>query len=88
MSLFHSMEMKYATLKTIYELVKDEINPLTYACFPHQVIIRQAQPWDKTLVQLEELQLEGLVTIQQPGTTICITAKGMSQVIMTDNMTV
>lgn len=80
--------MKYTTLKTIYELVKDEINPLTYACFPHQVIIRQAQPWDKTLLQLEDLQLEGLVTIQQPGTTICITAKGISKVIMSSQVTI
>lgn len=73
------MEPKYATLKTVYEIVMNEANPLTYACFPNQIIIHQTQPWDIIIKQLDELAGEELITIQQPGTTICITAKGMEK---------
>jgi predicted transcriptional regulator len=73
------MELKYTTLKTIYEIVMNEASPLTYACFPNQIIIRQTQPWDIIIKQLDELAAEGLITIQQPGTTICITPKGMEK---------
>lgn len=74
------MEPKYATLKTVYEIVKSETNPLTYACFPNQIIIRQTQPWDIIIKQLDELAGEGLISIQQPGTTICITENGIEKV--------
>jgi hypothetical protein len=73
------MELRYSTLATIYEIVKNESNPVSYACFPNQIIIRQSQPWDTILQQLYTLADEGLITIQQPGTTICITAIGMKK---------
>ena len=73
------MKPQYTTLKTIYEIVMKEANPLTYACFPNQIIIHQTQPWDIIIKQLDELAAEELITIQQPGTTICITAKGMEK---------
>jgi hypothetical protein len=75
------MEPRYSTLKTIYEIVKNETNPVSYACFPNQIIIRQSQAWDNILQQLYTLAEEGLITIQQPGTTICITAKGIEKVL-------
>jgi hypothetical protein len=78
------MEPKYSTLKTIYEIVKNESNPVSYACFPNQIIIHQSQPWDSILQQLYTLAEEGLITIQQPGTTICITASGIEMAISTD----
>ena len=73
------MELQYSTLKTIYEIVKHESNPTSYACFPNQIIIRQSQGWDNILQQLYTLAEEGLITIQQPGTTICITPEGMEK---------
>jgi hypothetical protein len=73
------MELQYSTLKTIYEIVKNESNPISYACFPNQIIIRQSQAWDNILQQLYALADEGLITIQQPGTTICITANGIKK---------
>ena len=73
------MEPKYATLKTIYEIVMNEANPITYACFPNQIIIHQTQPWDIIIKQLDELAAEEFITVQQPGTTICITTKGMEK---------
>jgi hypothetical protein len=75
------MEPRYSTLKTIYEIVKNETNPVSYACFPNQIIIRQSQAWDNILQQLYTLAEEGFITIQQPGTTICITAKGIEKVL-------
>ena len=73
------MEPRYSTLKTIYEIVKNESNPVSYACFPNQIIIHESQPWDNILKQLYVLAEEELITIQQPGTTICITAKGIDK---------
>jgi hypothetical protein len=78
------MELRYSTLKTIYEIVKNESNPVSYACFPNQIIIRQSQAWDNILQQLYILAEEGLITIQQPGTTICITLKGIEIAISVD----
>ena len=75
------MEPRYSTLKTIYEIVKNESNPVSYACFPNQIIIHESQPWDNILKQLYVLAEEELITIQQPGTTICITAKGIDKVL-------
>jgi predicted transcriptional regulator len=74
------MEPKYATLKTIYEIVKNESNPITYHCTPTQVILRQTQPWDSIMEQLYELEAEELITIQKPGKAICITTKGMDKI--------
>mgnify|MGYP003406670080 FL=1 len=78
------MENKYLTLRTIYEIVKNESNPASYACFPNQIIIHQSQPWDSILQQLYVLAEEQLITIQQPGSTICITHKGIEKVISSD----
>ena len=75
------MEIRYTTLKTVYEIVKNEANPALYACFPNQIIIRQSQPWDNIMEQLYILADEGFITIQQPGTTVCITQKGMEKVL-------
>lgn len=74
------MDPKYSTLKTIYEIVMNETNPLTYACLPGQIIIRQNQPWDLIVRQLKELAVEKLITIQQPGTTIFVTDTGIEKV--------
>jgi len=73
------MEPRYSTLKTIYDIVKNESHPVSYACFPNQIIIRQSQPWDIILQQLFTLAEEQFITIQQPGTTICITSLGMEK---------
>lgn len=78
------MEFRYATLKTVYKIVKNEANPTLYACFPNQIIIYQSQPWDSIMQQLYTLADEGFITIQQPGTTICITQKGMEKAVSTD----
>jgi hypothetical protein len=78
------MEPKYATLKTIYEIVKNEANPITYNCTPAQVILRQSQPWDNIMRQLDDLATEALITIQKPRNSICITAKGMEKSQMLD----
>ncbi len=73
------MEPKYTTLKAIYDIVKEETNPLIYACFPNQVILHQSQPWDTVMEQLQQLATDGLSTIHQPGTTICLTELGMQK---------
>jgi hypothetical protein len=74
------MEAKYTTLKTIFEIVKNEANPTTYNCTPAQVILRQSQPWDRIMLQLDELEAEELITINRPNKAICITAKGVDKI--------
>jgi len=73
------MEPKYATLKTIYEIVKNESNPATYNCSLRQIILRQMQPWDNIMQHLEDLATEGFITIQKPAAVVCITPKGIEQ---------
>ncbi|HYM93856.1 MAG TPA: hypothetical protein VET23_06940 [Chitinophagaceae bacterium] len=78
------MEPRYATLKTIYEIVKHESKPATYNCTPRQIILRQMHPWENIMQHLEHLAAEELIIIQKPGTTIRITEKGMELAKSTD----
>ncbi len=78
------MEQRYATLKTIYEIVKNESKPTTYNITTRQIILRQMRPWDNIMQHLEELASEELIILQQPGMTICITEKGIEKAKSTD----
>lgn len=73
------MEPKYTTLRTIYEIVKNETNPATYNCSLRQIILRQMQPWDNIMQHLEDLAEEGFISIQKPAAIVCITEKGIEQ---------
>ena len=73
------MEPKYATLKTIYEIVKDKPSPKTYHCTPRQIILHQMNPWDNIMQNLEELADEGLIVIRKLGASLCITEKGIEK---------
>ena len=81
------MEQRYATLKTIYEIVKNESKPTTYNCTPRQIILRQMRPWDNIMLHLEELDAEELIILQKPGMTICITEKGIEKAKSKDVIT-
>jgi len=72
------METRYATLKTVFELVKEEVSPTHYPCALNQVLVRQNEPWDVLLNHLQLLAAEELVQLRQVGTLqISITDKGI-----------
>lgn len=72
------MERKYQTLKTIYELVKNDAQPTMSIIQPNEIIIRQELPWDIIVDHLKQLEAEKHITLQQVSTAvISITAKGL-----------
>jgi hypothetical protein len=72
------METQYATLQTVFDLVKEEVSPTQYPCALNQVLVRQNQPWDVLLSHLQLLAAEELVQLRQVGTLqISITDKGI-----------
>lgn len=74
------METRYATLKTVFDLVKEEVSPTHYPCAINQVLVRQNQPWDVLLNHLQLLADEDLVQLRQIGTLqISITDKGIKK---------
>jgi predicted transcriptional regulator len=72
------MDNAYATLQTIYSIVKDDPDPVSYPCKPAQIIVRQFLPWDTMLVHINQLHEKGLVQLQQNErfTVIRITREG------------
>lgn len=75
------MEEAYNTLKTIYDIVKNDPNPQTYLCSPREVILRQLEGWDAIESHLKILELHGLVVIKQlDRIAISITGKGIEAV--------
>jgi hypothetical protein len=75
------MDSHYSTLRTIYEIVKDDPDPTSYPCKPAQIIVRQFLPWDTILVNIRKLDEEGMVSLQQYDrfTIVRLTALGMKK---------
>lgn len=75
------MEDTYKTLKTIYDIVKEDPQPQTYKCRPREIILRQYQSWTTIEKHLKVLKDEGMVEIQQEDTiVISITKEGIEKV--------
>ena len=80
------METRYATLKAVFDLVKEERSPTNYPCALNQVLVRQDQPWDVLLTNLQLLADEELVQLKQVGTLqISITNKGLEKAVQLKN---
>lgn len=78
------METRYATLKTVFDLGKEEVSPSSYPF--NQVLVRQNQPWDVLLNHLQLLADEELVELKQLGTLqISITNKGREKAAQLKN---
>ncbi len=73
------MDNHYATLQTIYSIVKEDPDPTSYPCKPAQIIVRQFLPWDTILHHIMQLHEEGLVRLQQHErfTQVNITHEGL-----------
>jgi hypothetical protein len=75
------MEDAIVTLKTIYEIVKNEANPETYLCSAREIILRQFNGWDAIENHLRVLEERELVVVKHlDKIAISITQKGIDEV--------
>ena len=74
------MQDHYKLLRTIYEIVKNDPEPLTYLCRPREIILRQFEDWSIIQQHLELLKEEEMITTKQLDTlVISITAIGIEK---------
>lgn len=75
------MENEFVTLKTIYEIVKNDPNPITYLCSAREIILRQLNDWDVISEHLKILEENNLVLVKQlDKIAISITTNGIDKV--------
>ncbi|MBN8674682.1 MAG: hypothetical protein J0L56_11140 [Chitinophagales bacterium] len=75
------MQDHYTLLHTIYEIVKNDPQPQSYACRPRELILRSLQEWSSIHNHIILLQQEGLVTTEQQDTLVIrITQAGLEKV--------
>ena len=79
---------RYQTLRTIYELVRNDDQPMLSNVNPREIILRQQFGWDVIVTHLYELKQEGLVEILQRNIAqISLTGKGLEHALtMTANV--
>jgi predicted transcriptional regulator len=79
------MNAHYKTLETIFNIVHQDPNPITYLCRPREIILRQFQDWSVIQQHLELLEQEGLVLTKQMDTLIVsITSSGIQKMESTN----
>lgn len=75
------MNHHYQTLRTIYEIVQHDPQPVTYLCRPREIILRQLLDWGIIQQHLKLLEEENLVTTRQLDTlVISITIDGIEKI--------
>ncbi len=75
------MEPQYKTLQTIYNISREDPQPVTYKCRPREIILRQFQDWSVIQQQLALLEEEDLIhTSQEDTLVIFITQAGIDRV--------
>lgn len=73
------MTDKYQVLQILYEIVKDDSQPLQYHCSTREIILRLRSEWQQEY--LEELKRENLLEIKKSNTAVVvlITEKGLEK---------
>jgi hypothetical protein len=66
--MFTNMEPRYRTLRTIYEIVKNDPEPLNYLCRPREIILRQYEDLNIIQQHLELLKVENLIITKRLDT--------------------
>lgn len=75
------MENEFVTLKTIYDIVKNDPNPITYLCSAREIILRQLNDWDTIREHLKILEENEFVVVKHlDKIAISITRNGINQV--------
>lgn len=76
------LEEKYQTLQTIYDLLRNDDQPILSMVNPREIILRLNFGWDIIVSHLYELKQEGLVNILQLNIAqISLTPKGLEHAI-------
>lgn len=74
------MEGPYQILKTIFQIVKNDVRPETYLCTPAEIILRESLDWDHISQHLQFLINEDLVVMKKLDKfAVCITPKGLEK---------
>ena len=75
------MENEFVTLKTIYDIVKNDPNPITYLCSAREIILRQLNDWDTIREHLKILEENEFVVVKHlDKIAISITQNGINRV--------
>lgn len=75
------MEDEYLTLKTIFDIVKNDANPETYLCSAREIILRQLNGWDIIQKHLQLLADKEFVIVKHlDKMVVSITLKGIEKV--------
>ena len=75
------MENEFVTLKTIYDIVKNDPNPITYLCSAREIILRQLNDWDTIREHLKILEENEFVVVKHlDKIAISITGNGINRV--------
>lgn len=75
------MESRYATLKTLHDLVREKVHPTQYRCPVGELLVRGNRPWDQLLDHLQHLCGEGLVHLYPSATLqVSITGEGVEKI--------
>jgi predicted transcriptional regulator len=71
------MQAHHDILQIIYQIIKEDPQPLSYQCKPRELILRSMQDWNSIHLQLSLLEKEELIMTKQLDTLIIqITEKG------------
>jgi predicted transcriptional regulator len=69
---------KYRILQILYDIVKDDPQPLQYHCSTREILLRLKGNWQPEY--LEELTREGLIVVKKSSTVVVLlTEKGMEK---------
>jgi hypothetical protein len=73
------MADKYSILLVLYDIVKNDPQPLQYHCGTRELLLRMKGDWQQEY--LEELSKEKLITVKRTGTSVVVllTEKGMEK---------
>ena len=75
------MENEFVTLNTIYDIVKNDPNPITYLCSAREIILRQLNDWDTIREHLKILEENEFVVVKHlDKIAISITRNGINRI--------
>ena len=75
------MEDEYVTLQTVYDIVKNDVNPQSYLCSAREIILRQFTGWDIIQKHLQLLADKEFIVVKQlDKIAISITQRGIDEI--------
>lgn len=69
------MDYSLQVLRTVYEIVKEDPDPLTYPCKPRELILRLHEDWALIYEQLLLLEQKYFIQLKQLDTLVVLITK-------------